>query len=92
MPATRAMPFIAARPVPSRSPTTGTFGKKTDHDLKAIYDYLSAILSLPDNPNPGRKQRSIVAPVSEYARRGRPHQACHLFDVKMPPIARPSLT
>jgi hypothetical protein len=29
------------------------FGKKTDQDLKAIYDYLSAIPSLPDNPNPG---------------------------------------
>ncbi len=28
------------------------FGKKTDHDLKAIYEYLRAIPSLPNNPNP----------------------------------------
>jgi hypothetical protein len=28
-------------------------GKKTDHDLRAIYEYLRAIPSLPDNPNPG---------------------------------------
>jgi len=28
-------------------------GKKTDHDLRAIYEYLSAIPSKPDNPNPG---------------------------------------
>lgn len=28
------------------------FGKKTDGDLRAIYEYLSAIPSLPDNPNP----------------------------------------
>jgi hypothetical protein len=28
-------------------------GKKTDGDLRAIYEYLSAIPSLPDNPNPG---------------------------------------
>ena len=25
------------------------FGKKTDHDLRAIYEYLSAIPSLPNN-------------------------------------------
>jgi hypothetical protein len=30
-----------------------SFGKKTDGDLEAIYEYLSAIPSLPDNPNPG---------------------------------------
>jgi hypothetical protein len=30
-----------------------TIGKKTDRDLTAIYEYLSAIPSLPDNPNPG---------------------------------------
>ncbi len=30
-----------------------TFGKKTDTDLAAIYQYLRAIPSLPDNPNPG---------------------------------------
>ncbi len=30
-----------------------TFGKKTDLDLSAIYEYLRAIPSLPDNPNPG---------------------------------------
>ena len=29
------------------------FGKKTDHDLKAIYEYLRALPSLPDNPSPG---------------------------------------
>lgn len=29
------------------------FGKKTDRDLEAIYEYLRAIPSLPDNPNPG---------------------------------------
>ena len=29
------------------------YGKMTDRDLKAIYEYLSAIPSLPDNPNPG---------------------------------------
>jgi len=29
------------------------FGKKTDLDLRAIYEYLSAIPSLHDNPNPG---------------------------------------
>ena len=29
------------------------FGKKTDRDLSAIYEYLTAIPSLPDNPNPG---------------------------------------
>ncbi len=28
------------------------FGKKTDRDLRAIYEYLSAIPSLPDNPHP----------------------------------------
>jgi hypothetical protein len=28
-------------------------GKKTDRDLKAIYEYLRALPSLPDNPNPG---------------------------------------
>jgi len=28
-------------------------GKKTDNDLRAIYEYLSSIPSLPDNPNPG---------------------------------------
>ena len=30
-----------------------TFGKKTDRDLVAIYEYLRAIPALPDNPNPG---------------------------------------
>jgi hypothetical protein len=30
-----------------------TFGKKTDTDLAAIYEYLRAIPSLPDNPDPG---------------------------------------
>jgi hypothetical protein len=29
------------------------FGKKTDNDLRAIYEYLSAIPSKPDNPHPG---------------------------------------
>jgi hypothetical protein len=29
------------------------FGKKTDNDLRAIYEYLTAIPSKPDNPNPG---------------------------------------
>ncbi|WP_306597717.1 hypothetical protein [Geothrix sp. 21YS21S-2] len=29
------------------------FGKKSDRDLAAIYEYLSAIPSLPNNPNPG---------------------------------------
>ena len=29
------------------------FGKKTEHDLRAVYEYLRAIPSLPDNPNPG---------------------------------------
>jgi hypothetical protein len=29
------------------------FGKKTDRDLRAIYEYLRSIPSLPDNPNPG---------------------------------------
>jgi len=29
------------------------FAKKTDHDLRAIYEYLSSIPSLPNNPNPG---------------------------------------
>jgi len=29
------------------------FGQKTDRDLTAIYEYLSAIPSLPNNPNPG---------------------------------------
>ena len=28
-------------------------GKKTDNDLRAIYEYLSAIPSKPKNPNPG---------------------------------------
>src|SRR5437868_5084073 len=28
-------------------------GKKTDGDLRAIYEYLRSIPSLPDNPNPG---------------------------------------
>jgi len=27
--------------------------KKTDHDLKATYEYLSALPSLPNNPAPG---------------------------------------
>lgn len=29
------------------------YGKKTDKDLTAIYEYLRSIPSLPDNPNPG---------------------------------------
>ena len=29
------------------------FAKKTDNDLRAIYEYLTAIPSRPDNPNPG---------------------------------------
>jgi hypothetical protein len=29
------------------------YGKMTDLDLRAIYEFLSAIPSLPDNPNPG---------------------------------------
>ena len=29
------------------------YGKMTRFDLRAIYEYLSAIPSLPDNPNPG---------------------------------------
>ena len=29
------------------------FGKKTDGDLRAVYEYLSTIPSLPDNPHPG---------------------------------------
>lgn len=29
------------------------YGKKTDHDLRAIYEFLSALPPLPDNPNPG---------------------------------------
>ena len=29
------------------------FGKKTDQELMAIYEYLSEIPSKPDNPNPG---------------------------------------
>jgi hypothetical protein len=29
------------------------FGKKTDRDLSAIYEFLRAIPSLPNNPNPG---------------------------------------
>lgn len=29
------------------------YGKKTDHDLKAMYEYLRALPSLPDNPTPG---------------------------------------
>ncbi len=30
-----------------------TFGKKTERDLTAIYEYLRAIPSLPNNPHPG---------------------------------------
>ena len=30
-----------------------TFRKMTDRDLRAIYEYLRAIPSRPDNPNPG---------------------------------------
>jgi hypothetical protein len=29
------------------------YGDMTDRDLRAVYEYLSAIPSLPDNPNPG---------------------------------------
>ena len=29
------------------------FGKKTDRDLTAIYEYLRSLPSLPNNPNPG---------------------------------------
>jgi len=29
------------------------YGKMVDHDLRAVYEYLSAIPSLPDNPSPG---------------------------------------
>ena len=29
------------------------YGKKTDHDLKAVYEYLRALPPLPDNPHPG---------------------------------------
>ena len=29
------------------------FGKKTDGDLTAVYEYLRALPSLPDNPHPG---------------------------------------
>jgi hypothetical protein len=29
------------------------YGKMTDHDLRAMYEYLRAVPSLPDNPNPG---------------------------------------
>jgi hypothetical protein len=29
------------------------YGKMTDRDLRAIYEYLRAIPPLPDNPNPG---------------------------------------
>ncbi len=29
------------------------FGKKTDRDLAAVYEYLRSIPSLPNNPNPG---------------------------------------
>ena len=29
------------------------YGKKTDHDLKAVYEYLRALPSLPNNPAPG---------------------------------------
>jgi hypothetical protein len=50
---------------PDWSPTSGrpqilqvmpwpVIGKKTDRDLTAIYEYLSAIPSLPNNPNPGQ--------------------------------------
>ena len=30
-----------------------TFGKKTDRDLAAIYEYLRALPSMPNNPQPG---------------------------------------
>lgn len=29
------------------------YGKKTDHELKAIYEFLRSIPSLPNNPSPG---------------------------------------
>ena len=29
------------------------YGKKTDHDLRAVYEYLRALPSLPNNPAPG---------------------------------------
>ena len=29
------------------------YGKKTDHDLRAVYEYLRALPPLPDNPRPG---------------------------------------
>jgi hypothetical protein len=29
------------------------YGKMTDHDLSAVYEFLRSIPSLPDNPNPG---------------------------------------
>jgi hypothetical protein len=29
------------------------YGKKTDLDLTAIYEFLRAVPSLPNNPNPG---------------------------------------
>ena len=29
------------------------YGKMVEHDLRAVYEYLSAIPSLPDNPTPG---------------------------------------
>jgi hypothetical protein len=29
------------------------YGKMTDHDLRAVYEYLRAVPALPDNPNPG---------------------------------------
>jgi hypothetical protein len=29
------------------------YSKMTDLDLRAMYEYLSAIPSLPDNPSPG---------------------------------------
>jgi len=29
------------------------YGDMTDHDLRAVYEYLSSIPSRPDNPNPG---------------------------------------
>ena len=30
-----------------------SFGKQTEHDLRAIYEYLSAIPALANNPQPG---------------------------------------
>jgi len=30
-----------------------SYGKKTERDLIAIYEYLRAIPPLPDNPHPG---------------------------------------